>query len=131
MGRCVELVEKFYVENNSGTKVSNLVHYLLSYANRFHIIHLQTKKHSEHMVTNEIYDMFREYADKLAEQLIGSGGVLGEKPETNEFIIPANELLKSVIYLTDDINCDVEHIQATIEELRSSIASMNYKLELK
>lgn len=53
--------------------VQSAVMSLLSLRTALHVQHLMARRHSQHVVLNDTYELASDAADKIAEQMMGAG----------------------------------------------------------
>ena len=88
MGQIGKIEDPMMVIQKSATEIVTCLEYALRAVKEYH---WNTKKHSEHVVSNELKNLLYEYQDKFAEILLGI-----QSPDTKILIDPN---------VTYDLNC--------------------------
>lgn len=97
-----------------------------------HVLHLQTRSYAEHKALNEFYDEIVPLADSFAEAYQGEYGMIKDLHEAYRPPSNALELLDDLRECVDEcageLHKDDTHLHNLLDEIRSLIASTQYKL---
>lgn len=97
-----------------------------------HVFHLQTRSYAEHKALNEFYDEIIGLTDSFAEAYQGEYGLI--KGIAGEYTLPDNaltlldDLRECVDECEKGLHKDDTHLHNLLDEIRSLIASTQYKL---
>lgn len=111
-------------------RVDTIVRLLLKARMDFHILHLQSVKHSKHVVLNEVYDLMSDSADRIAEQALGGGlSILGARDATSD---DAVSYLQRLIEIVESLGESTQDpvMKNLLEEVVGEMRGKLYKLEL-
>lgn len=97
-----------------------------------HVLHLQTRSYAEHKALNEFYDEIVGLTDSFAEAYQGEYGLIKGLNAPYEPQTRALELLDDLRECVDEcakeLHKDDTHLHNLLDEIRSLIASTQYKL---
>lgn len=83
---------RFYENNLSNTKKSNIVKIFLEVINMIKLYHWKTHSYSEHKATDELYERITDNTDKFIEVLMGKDQSRIQMIETKIDLIDPNRL---------------------------------------
>lgn len=97
-----------------------------------HVMHLQTRSYAEHKALNEFYDEIVGLTDSFAEAYQGEYGLIEDlhadyKPQ-NAALELLDDLRECVDECEKELHKDDSHLRNLLDEIRSLIASTQYKL---
>ena len=98
-----------------------------------HMAHLKTESFAAHKALDEFYSALPDQADKLAEIVQGSLGVLDipVEPQTGDVTQPLEGLKQHLITMEQLIkDCEVGYIVNVFEEIQALYTSTFYKLTI-
>ena len=135
MGKITNLNESFeFTEAPKVEAINAFVNKSLWMVTQYHIWHLQTKDHSEHMAVGRFYENLNYLLDKVAENFIGANGnltVVDGEPFTNYSKAKIKSTLQEfgeLVSQTGGIVADKNSSKVIMDEIESLVASTLYKL---
>ena len=97
-----------------------------------HVMHLQTRSYAEHKALNEFYDGIVDLADSFAEAYQGEYGIIkdlhGDYAPADSALTLLDDLRECVDECEKELHKDDSHLRNILDEIRSLIASTQYKL---
>ena len=113
--------------------IGDVILYLLNASTSLHILHFKSKSYSEHVTLGDLYSGLEDLVDSLTEEYQGVNGVITEYTMLST-MIPTNtiEFVKSIKSFVDTnrkVFGPQSHIQNTVDEIQTLLATSIYKLE--
>jgi len=97
-----------------------------------HVLHLQTRSYAAHKALNEFYDGIIPLIDAFAEAYQGEYGLIkdiaGEYTPRGDALELLDDLRECVDECAKELHKDDTHLHNLLDEIRSLIASTQYKL---